>query len=251
MIDLHCHILPGIDDGAKDLSKALAMARVAVDDGITHAVVTPHIHLGRYDNSRESIARACRCFRQALMKEGIALSIGAAAEIRICSELPRLLNQRELPYLGQWHGYKVLLLEMPHSHIPPGIQSLFKWMLRRRIKPMIAHPERNRAIIRDFHKAIQLIEGGCLFQVTAGSLTGRFGEGARVRAHELLKANLITVLATDAHHVDRRPPLLSEAVHVAEELVGESKTWDLVWRNPAMLASQKFIYPPAPTLDFA
>jgi len=251
MIDLHCHILPGIDDGAKDLAQALVMARMAVSDGITHAVLTPHIHLGRYSNTRESIVRACRDFRQALKSEGIALSIGVAAEIRICSELPTLLNQGDLPYLGQWHGYKVLLLEMPHSHIPLGIESLFQWMLKRRVRPMIAHPERNREIIRDFNKAIRLIERGCLFQVTAGSLTGRFGEGAKVRAHQLMRAKLVTILASDAHHERRRPPVLSDGMRIAENLLGESRAWDLVWRNPAMLAAQKFIYPPMATMAFA
>ena len=251
MIDLHCHILPGIDDGARNLSQALVMARAAVADGITHAVVTPHMHIGRYANSRESIARACAAFRQSLFAENIALSIGVAAEIRICAELPVLLDQRELPYLGEWHGYKVLLLEMPHSHIPPGIQSLFKWLLRRRIRPMIAHPERNKEIIRDFSKAVRLIEGGCLFQVTAGSLAGRFGDGAKTRSHQLLKAKLVTVLATDAHHEVRRPPVLSEGRRIAETLVGESRSWDLVWRNPAMLAEKKFIEPPLSSIGFA
>ncbi|WP_193162896.1 tyrosine-protein phosphatase [Microbulbifer hainanensis] len=240
MIDLHCHLLPGIDDGPRDMGQALALARAAVADGITHAVVTPHIHVGRYQNSRRSIAHDCVVMRAALEREGIDLSLNYAAEIRVCAEIPGLVTKNELPFLGCWHGFRVLLLELPHSHIPHGTEQLFSWLIDRGIRPLIAHPERNRDILRDYNNAINLVDRGCIFQVTAGSLIGQFGEGAKARSLQLLRSGLITLLATDAHHLVRRPPNLSEGRRMAEKLVGESRSWDLVWTNPAVIAAKQF-----------
>lgn len=241
MIDLHCHLLPGIDDGARKMAEALRLARAAVADGITHAVVTPHIHVGRYSNNRDSIRNACAAMRRALAQAGIELSLGCAAEVRVSAEIPLLLAAGQLPYIGRWNGKRVLLLELPHSHIPAGIDRLFGWLSRREILPMIAHPERNRDILRDYDKALKLADSGCIFQLTAGSLAGRFGEGAKVRSHQLLRDALVTVVATDAHHEVRRPPCLSEGRLAAESIIGESRSWDLVWGNPALMTGYRSV----------
>ena len=240
MIDLHCHLLPGIDDGACDLGQALTLARAAVADGITHAVATPHIHLGRYLNTRQSIAGVCATFCETLVREKIPLNLSYAAEVRVCAELPELLAQDKLPFLGDWHGYRVLLLELPHSHVPAGTAQLFQWLQKKNIRPRVAHPERNRDILRNYDNILRLADSGCLFQVTAGSLAGQFGEPAKVRSHQLLRDGLVTLLATDAHHQVRRPPNLNEGRRIAETLVGESRSWDLVWENPAHMAASHF-----------
>ncbi|MCH7502498.1 MAG: hypothetical protein IIA10_03995 [Proteobacteria bacterium] len=117
MIDLHCHLLPGIDDGARTLVEALDMARIAVDNGIDHAVMTPHLHPGRYENTRSSTEKPLREFRAALRKEQIALEISVAAEVRLAIEILPLLEQDEVPFLGEMDGYRIMLLEFPHGHM--------------------------------------------------------------------------------------------------------------------------------------
>ena len=124
MIDLHCHLLPGIDDGAKTLDQALEMARRAVTDGIHVSIMTPHLHPGRYENTRSSIQRDFQAFRYALRSHAIPLQIGMAAEVRLAPEILMLIDQDEVPFLGQLDGYKILLLEFPHTHIPPGADKL-------------------------------------------------------------------------------------------------------------------------------
>ncbi len=152
MIDLHCHLLPGIDDGPVTLASALQLATLAVANGITHAVVTPHVNPGRYENTAPSIASVFEAFQTELTAQGINLKLGMAGEVRICPEIPPMLEQGLIPFLGEWEGKKVLLLELPHSHVPPGSDKLVQWLLDRDIQPMIAHPERNKDVMRDLDK---------------------------------------------------------------------------------------------------
>src|ERR1039458_9490472 len=115
MIDLHCHFLPGIDDGAQNLADGLALAQAAVADGITYSVMTPHIHPGIYENTRGSIEQVFKDFRSALRKARIPLHIGMAAEVRLSPDIVGLLRQNEVPFLGELNGYKIILLEFPHT----------------------------------------------------------------------------------------------------------------------------------------
>ena len=236
MIDLHSHLLPGIDDGARTMEDALQLARVAVEDGIQHITFTPHIHPGRFDNSVSTIQPVFEQFQQALKEEGISLSVAMSGEVRLSAEVLMLVAQNQVPFLGEWEGKKVMLLELPHSHIPPGSDKLVKWLLDRNILPMIAHPERNKDIIRDLDTISPFVEVGCLFQVTAMSIAGRFGVPSAQRSMELLENDWITVLATDAHNLEHRPPVLSEGYRAAKAVVGEEAARALVVDNPARIA---------------
>nr|WP_067298193.1 CpsB/CapC family capsule biosynthesis tyrosine phosphatase [Marinobacterium profundum] len=236
MIDLHCHLLPGIDDGASSIEDALSLARMAVADGITHAVLTPHLHPGRYDNTPEIIQAAVEAFRAALIDAQIPLEVKAAAEVRLSAELLMLIGKGQVPFLGRWDGKDVLLLELPHSHIPPGTEKLIKWLQDRNILPMIAHPERNKAIMADIGKLSCFVDMGCLFQLTAMSITGGFGAKAQAASQEMLHKGWATVIASDAHNTDHRPPLLSRAFKAAAELVGEADARQLVLDRPAKIA---------------
>ena len=164
MIDLHSHILPGIDDGARSLDIALEMAEQAVSCGISHMVCTPHIHRGYFDNSQSSIEAAFQSFNEHVKRESIPLSLSFAAEVRVNELIPIWHKKGELPFLGKYDGKNVLLLEMPHSHIPQGLDVLIKWLLRNNIQPLIAHPERNRELIAENDKFNWLQRQGCLFQ---------------------------------------------------------------------------------------
>lgn len=240
MIDLHAHLLPGIDDGADDMTAALAMARLAVDGGTTHMVCTPHLHAGRYDNTPASIAQALQGFRAALAQAGIPLQVAAAAEVRFDMEIMLWQRAGQLPFLGKWQDKDVLLLEFPHSDIPFGAEKLTQWLLERHIVPLIAHPERNKGVMRTPSRLKAFIDQGCLLQVTAGALVGRFGERAQELAEEMLRDDVVTVIASDAHNLQHRPPLLAEGRERAAALVGEAAAEALLLTRPAAIAAPHF-----------
>ena len=241
MIDLHNHLLPGIDDGAPDLETSLALARVAVQDGITHLVCTPHIHPGRYDNSPASIQPALASFAAALKQAEIPLQVSAAAEVRFGMELMVGVSQGSIPFLGEWQGKNVLLLEFPHGEVPFGAERLISWLLQRNIIPMLAHPERNKGIMRTPSKLKPFLDVGCLLQVTASSVAGHFGPAAEEIAHDLLEQGVVTILASDAHNLEHRPPLLSEGLHAAARIIGDAKAEALVLHTPWQIAQQHFL----------
>lgn len=240
MIDLHCHLLPGIDDGPGTLAEALELARLAVQNGITHSVVTPHVHPGRYENDAVNIAKAVADFRKALREAGIPLKLGYAGEVRFSAEILMLVEQNLLPFYGELGGYKVFLLEFPHSHIPPGADKLLKWLLDRRIRPMIAHPERNKDIMRKPEKLKPFTDAGCLLQVTAGSVAGDFGEAAQQTARILLESGKVSILASDAHNAQHRPPRLDHGRAAAAAIVGEKIAQAMTTTRPASLVASQF-----------
>ena len=219
------------------------MSRLAVANGITEAVLTPHIHAGRYENTRQSVGEATRQFQRCLQDNDIALRVRMAAEIRIGPELMTLVEARQVPWLGSLDGYRLILLEFPHSHIPVGSDKLVKWCLDRKIRPVIPHPERNKDVIRNLEKITPFVKLGCLLQVTAGAVAGGFGAQARKRARQLLERGWVSFLASDAHNTQHRIPDLEPGRAAAATIIGEDKSWRLVRENPRQILR-------APTLDF-
>ena len=186
MIDLHCHLLPDVDDGATDDQNSIALLKMAIADGITHMVLTPHIQPGRYQNTRQSLQQPFEKL-QALVKQlNLPISLGIAGEVRLSAEVLSLYSADSLPFIGHWQDKQVMLLELPHDGIPVGSEKLVDWLIQRDIMPMIVHPERNKAIMHDIHKADPFIERGCLFQLTAMSVTGKFGVHAYHCAQQFL-----------------------------------------------------------------
>ena len=239
MIDLHCHLLPGVDDGAESVQDALALAKIAVNDGIEHMVLTPHVHPGRYENTRSTLVPAFTRFQAALKESGLELSVSIAGEVRLSAEVLQMVANNELPFLGRWEDYNVLLLELPHSHIPPGSDKLVKWLMDRKILPMIAHPERNKDIVANLDKMRPFVEMGCLFQLTAMSVTGDFGQQAHQRAHEILEQNWATVVATDAHNTQHRPPVLSRAKQLVTQMYGADRANELFSHHASMIVGAR------------
>ena len=221
MIDLHSHIIPGIDDGARDMDMALDMARQTVAAGVTHLVCTPHVHWGTFDNTPEIIATGFSALKDAVDKAAIPLSLSRAGEVRINEMVPVWFREDKLPYLGEYRGKKVLLLEMPHSNMPAGLDQLFRWLLNAGVQPLIPHPERNRDVWKRPEKIQWLRNQGCLLQVTAGAFTGRFGEHVEKIAKDMLRDNQIDLVASDTHDTKRRPNDMGEAFAVVSELASE------------------------------
>lgn len=211
MIDLHCHYLPAIDDGSQSMAESLDLARASVADGITHAAMTPHIHIGRYENLRSSVIKATSEFQASLDQAGIPLRVFPAGEVRLAADIIDLLEQDELPFLGKLCGYRVLLIEFPYGQIPVGTDKLLRWLIDHRIRPLIAHPERNKAVLGNIERISPFIEMGCLLQVTAGSITGDFGQSVQNTADLLLERGWVSVIASDAHNLIHRAPVLTRA----------------------------------------
>ena len=237
MIDIHCHLLPGIDDGPQTLAAAIALARHALAGGIVKAIVTPHILPRRYDNTLSGIREAAVRFRAELDARNIALAIGYAAEVRIGPEVIMLAEAQTLPLLGTVEGYGIVLLEFPDSHILPGSDKLCSWLLGHKIRPMIAHPERNKEVMRNVETIAPFVQMGCWLQLTAGSVTGVFGPRCQERSRQLIERGWVHVLASDAHDMPARKPELEPGRAAAAEIVGEAEAWRLVRERPGVIAA--------------
>lgn len=235
MIDLHCHLFPGIDDGPATLAEALAMARLARAEGITRSVVTPHLHIGRWDNDLARVEAAASAFRVALADAGIELEIGFAAEVRADYAILQLIEEGRVPFLGALGGQRVMLLEFPHGNVPVGSEKLVDWLLAHGVRPMIAHPERNKDLMRDPARLGAFVDAGCLVQLTADALDGGFGEKSRECSVEFLERGWVSVLASDAHDCEARPPRISRGLAVARGIVGDSAAQEMVQGLPSRI----------------
>ena len=240
MIDIHSHILPGIDDGAKDLDESLALLSIAQSDGITHMVATPHIHLGRFNNSVSHIYEDLAQLQSAALAADINITLAVAAEVRLDVELMTLVMSNKLPFIGCIGGVNYLLLELPHSHVPQGYDKFISWLVKQNIKVIIAHPERNRDIQAKPFYLERLKQLGCDFQLTASSVEGGWGSKPQDISFDMLNNGLVTYVASDAHSVKRRPPILSKAKHIVSDLIGAEKAHELFYLNPQRLTEQLF-----------
>jgi protein-tyrosine phosphatase len=240
MIDLHCHLLPGIDDGPKNQQDSLELAQIASVNGITHAVVTPHIISGRYENTLNSIAAAFSAFSRLIKQKNIPLQVGFAAEVRIDPVIKKMVETNSVPFLGEVDGFNIILLEFPHETLPPGSIEMVEWLLKRNIRPMIAHPERNQAVIRKIGNIEPFVKTGCLLQITSGSLSGVFGNGPVKTAKKLLKNGWVNVIASDAHNKLKRKPEIEPGRKIAEKIVGEKESWAMVRERPRLYTKNKF-----------
>jgi len=184
MLDLHCHLLPGIDDGAVDLDMALEMARMAVADGIRTVACTPHIYPGMYDNSGDGIRAAIAAFRLDLAAHDIDLQLVEGADVHLAPELLADIRKGAVPTLA---GSRYLLLEPPHHVAPPRFEDAIFELMAAGIVPVITHPER-LSWVEDHHEMfVRLARRGVWMQITAGALTGRFGK--RVSPPTAAKSN--------------------------------------------------------------
>ncbi len=229
MIDLHNHLLPGLDDGPNDWSETLNMCRMAYSDGIRVIAATPHIN-SRYTISKKDILDKVKYLEGLLKKEDIKLKLIPAADVRLDAALFDLLDNDELITLGGKKRY--LLLEIPPFDVPQYIKRFVFELQLKGVIPIITHPERNAAIKKNHELLQELVDLGALVQVTAMSLTNGFGSMTRGCIKKLLRSDMVHLLATDAHSIKKRPPLLSSAVKAAAKIVGRQKAQALVTTNP-------------------
>jgi protein-tyrosine phosphatase len=246
MIDLHCHILPGIDDGASDITVSLAMARASVADGVTVVACTPHILPGLYQNSGPQIRQATQQLQHEIDQEGIPLRLITGADVHIVPDLVAGLRSGHLLSLGDT---RYVLVEPPHHIAPVHLENLFLNLLSAGFVPILTHPERLTWIKSRYAMIQRLARAGVWMQVTAGSVTGAFGQNARYWSERLLREGYVHLLATDAHNTRKRPPNLSKGREQAARWVGEQEAWHLVLTRPmAVLANDppSDLMPPVP-----
>ncbi|GAC12898.1 tyrosine-protein phosphatase [Aliiglaciecola lipolytica] len=235
MIDIHSHILPGVDDGAKTLTEALDMLKMAVDQGVTTQVLTPHIHYGRYENSKTDLAVRFAQFKQQVAVANIDITLRLGAEIRIGTELMQLVQQDNVPWLGTYQGKKTFLLEFPRIDVPHGSDNLVRWLLQKDIIPIIVHPERNKTFLNYPHKLKVFTDMGCPLQVTASSLIGKFGDDVKQNAIELIEHNHVFAIASDCHNLKGRAPDLKPSISALNGIIPQDRIHTLISGNPASL----------------
>ena len=229
MYDIHCHILPAFDDGAADLKTALTMAHIAIDDGITHICCTPHIYPEIYENDTSNITQAVIQFRQQLKKNKLDLTLSVGADIQHVTEMVTRLNDTSMPTIN---GSSYVLFEPPHHVAPPYFEKSVIDVQYAGYTPIITHPERLSWIDTHYDKFLTVANQGGWIQLTAGSLTGRFGKRAQYWAEKMLDDGIVHVLATDAHNTKSRAPLLSEGYQAALKYVDQTEAKALVYDRP-------------------
>ncbi len=229
MIDLHCHILPGFDDGAADLAVSLAMARASVADGVTVLACTPHILPGLYHNTGSSIRQGCAVLQAILDREGIALRLTTGADNHIVPDLVTGLRSGHLLALADSH---YVLVEPPDHIAPLRLEELFFDIIISGYTPILTHPERLTWVRSHYDRVQRLVRAGVWMQITSGSLTGAFGRSARYWAERMLDERCVHILATDAHDAHHRPPDLSRGRDYAAKRVGDEEAENLVLHRP-------------------
>ena len=221
MIDLHCHILPGVDDGAASLQESLSMAEQAIAQGITHLLCTPHHNNGRYENEKSSVIAAVHHLQNALDERNLPLTLLEGQEVRVTGELITAIEKDHLLFTDITDTY--LLLEFPTQDVPAFSESLFFELRTLGKVPVIVHPERNAIFREDPNRLIPFLEMGCLAQLTAPSIVGIFGKQIQKTAHEMVTHNLVQMVASDAHGISKRRFYLKEAYEIIEQEWGKEK----------------------------
>jgi len=239
-IDIHCHLLPEIDDGAGSRDDALSMAGMAVDDGISTIVATPH-QLGNFSaNQGDEIRARTERFQAVLRRKKIPLRVLPGADVRIEPGMIGKIRTGEVLTLAD-RGRHVLL-ELPHEVFLP-LDRLLREMKSAGLVGILSHPERNQGILAQPGVVRPLVDAGCLIQVTAGSLMGAFGSRVRNLADSLVKQGLVHFVSTDAHSPRSRPPLLGEAFDRVVELAGRALAEEWFCANPASVVAGTAVKP--------
>lgn len=233
LIDIHAHILPGMDDGPSTLEKSIRMALIALEDGIHTIIATPHCHNGVYFNSKDSIISACERFNQSLRQNNIDLIVLPGCEAHLSPEILDELERDNLLTLNDNGRY--LSVELPDPFIPGTAINFINRMRDRGIVPVITHPERNSLLRRDMEILRDLISAGALSQVTAASITGHFGKGAMRSGVKILKQGMAHLIASDAHSTKSRPPILSEAIRRLSSIMDDKEVKKICYDNPGMV----------------
>ncbi len=228
MVDIHSHVLYGLDDGARDKDTSVAMLRMASAEGTSDIVATPHSDL-KYSFQPEAVAAQIDELSQL---EGIP-RLHRGCDFHLSFD--NIESLFDSPSRYTINGLAYLLVEFANQAIPKGFGEVLSRMLDKGIWPIITHPERNPLLAKDIPRLAEWVKLGCLIQVTGQSFTGRFGRKAARAVQDLMRHNLVHFVASDAHDLQNRPPTLKPAFAFVKEEYGEHTAHALFYTNPAMV----------------
>jgi protein-tyrosine phosphatase len=248
MIDLHCHVLPGFDDGAEDWLTAVKMCRMAVADGVQRIVATPHFYRGLFPTPSVAAVEAALVELRSLCKKGLIqnLRLVVGSDCHLHEDLITNIQEGRIPTIN---GSRYLLLEPPSDNLPPRLDHFLFEISLAGVTPILTHPERNQVFRRRPELLRHLIEGGAYAQVTAASLVGEFGSSVRLAAEEMVGSGLVQIIASDAHDPHTRPPLLSEARRIAATIVGDDLARRMVEDVPLAVIEDRPVDYPEPVVE--
>jgi protein-tyrosine phosphatase len=234
MIDLHCHILPGIDDGPGHLQTSIDMAKIAAEDGIETIVATPHIK--DILHSTVKLGALVSQLNIHLKTEDIPVNVLLGADVFALLN-PSCLKDYTI------NNSRYILIEFPHNYLPRNSKEILFALAMQGFCPIITHPERNLAIMKKVGLLFDMLHSNVLVQITAGSLTGEFGRDEQACASYLLRKEAVHFIATDAHSADFRCPVLSEGLQFAAKIIGKERAKKLVCDNPDAVLKDEPILP--------
>ncbi|MBU5594388.1 tyrosine protein phosphatase [Amphibacillus sp. MSJ-3] len=239
MIDIHCHILPNIDDGARHMQESIAMAKAAVSQGIHTIIATPHHKNGKYNNPKQSVLADLFILNDRIQQEDIPLTILPGQEIRIHGELIEGIEKDDILMLNETSRY--LFIELPTNHIPHYTEQLLFEIQMKDLIPIIVHPERNKVLLEQPARLYEFVRNGALTQITGASLVGKFGFKTKRFTQELIENNLTHFIASDAHHTKSRDFQMLEASQEIRRLYGQ-EIFYLLMENAQLLVDDQTIY---------
>ena len=229
MVDIHHHLLPGLDDGSNSFDTSVAMAKLAVAEGITHVVCTPHAN-GTFAFDPGVNASKVEQLRARLADEGVDLKLGTGCDFHLSYDNVRAAQAD--PKRFSINGMNYLLIEVPDYGLPPTLTETFYELQLAGLTPILTHPERNATLLTEPGRLIDWLRGGMLIQVTADSLTGHKGRRAQRMAYDLLDKRWVHFLATDAHNLLTRPPRMREAHDIVASKYGSGYAHSICVTNP-------------------
>lgn len=241
MIDLHCHILPAIDDGAHTLDDSLDMARKAISQGITHLMCTPHHNNGKYSNPANQVIEQVARLQQELDQRNLKLTLLEGQEVRITGTLLEDIAKGEILFTDLDDTY--ILIEFPTGEVPAYTEQLFFQLISQGHIPVIVHPERNAVFRRDPNELIPFLEMGVLTQLTAPSIVGIFGKDIQKTARQMLEHDMLYMVASDAHNLKHRSFYLKEAYEEIQKIGGKKMAIDMQQMTKDLVNGDKVVRP--------
>ena len=237
MIDIHSHLLFGVDDGPETVEGAMRMIEEAASEGITQLVVTPHAYSPQYHVPVPEVESQVRMLQDVINAADIDLTLSTGQEVRIHEYIiTNLLNKNILTIANS----RYLLLELPTQHVPAYTIPIIQNLISEGVVPIIAHPERNKGIAEKPERLERLVRHGALAQVTAGSVAGHFGKNVQKLSIQLIEANLIHAYGSDAHNTDNRPFLFNKGLEVLEKKM-DTDTVDMLLLNNQQIIQNKLL----------
>ena len=240
MIDIHCHILPSIDDGPDNIDESIEMAKIAEADGIKKIVATPHQLEGLYQPKPDYILAKIEELNNLLKERGCNVEILPGSDAHISHDLISKIESNEVFTLNRKNH---ILLEFPNQFVSERIKELLSSLVLKRITPVISHPERNLMFQRTPNLLFEMIEIGALSQITAMSVIGEFGYDAKKSAKKFISHRMVHFVASDAHSSVGRTPEISICIKHLKKIISEDEVEEILFTNPELVILGKSVYP--------